>query len=218
MPVMKEGIFMLKRFAVVIGLSVMTGCAGMSKDECLYADWRAIGYEDGAAGQPVSAVSERRSTCARKAGVTVDMAEYTAGRAQGLDLYCQPSRAFAIGADGQRYHGVCAGPGEAAFTAAYQAGRQLFDLERQVAEIEDDIRQARADLRNVEQYITDAEAGLIAPETTVEDRVQLVADLKTYSEDKGNIETAIVALNRDQVRAERELREYRDYLAASGQY
>ncbi len=209
---------MLKHIAAICGLLVLTGCAGMSKDECLYADWRAIGYEDGAAGLPVSAVSDRRATCARKAGITVDMAEYTAGRAQGLDLYCEPSRGFAVGSGGQTYHGVCSGPGEAEFSAAYQAGRQLFEMERQVANIEDDIRNARSDLRDVEQYIADAEAGLIAPDTTVEDRVQFVADLKTFSEDKGNIETAIVALNRDQVRAERELRDYRDYLAASGQY
>ncbi len=209
---------MLKRIAAICGLLVLSGCAGMSKDECLYADWRAIGYEDGAAGLPVSAVSERRSTCARKAGVTVDMAEYTSGRSQGLELYCEPSRGFAVGSNGQTYHGVCSGPGEAEFSSAYHAGRQLFELERTVAEIEEDIRQARNDLRNVEQRIEDVQAGLIAPDTTVEDRIQLVADLKNFSEDKGNIETAIIALNRDQVRAERDLRDYQDYLAVNGQY
>ena len=209
---------MLKNFAAICAALVLSGCAGMSKDECLYADWRAIGYEDGAAGLPVSAVSERRSVCARKAGVTVDMAEYTSGRTQGLELYCEPSRAFAVGSGGQTYHGVCSGPGEAEFTSAYQAGRQLFVLERAVAEIENDIRQAHNDLNGVERHITDVQAALIAPSSTVEERVQYVADLKAYSEDKGNIEVAIVALNRDHVRAQEELRDYQDYLAVNGPY
>ena len=64
-----------------IGAVLLTGCAGgLSKDECLYADWRAIGYEDGARGAPASAVSSHRQACAKKAGVTPDMSEYLAGR------------------------------------------------------------------------------------------------------------------------------------------
>lgn len=209
---------MFKRIAAIGVILLLSGCAGMSKDECLYADWRAIGYEDGAAGRPVSAVSNRRAVCARKAGVTVDMASYTAGRSQGLELYCQPSRAFAVGSGGGTYYGVCAGPDEAGFITAYQSGRQLFVLEQAVAGIANEIRRAHADLNNVEHRIADAQAGLIAPKVPPEERIQYLADLKAFSEEKGNIETALIALNRDHVRAEEDLRDYQDHLAFNEPY
>lgn len=188
----------------------------MSKQECVTADWQAIGYEDGAAGRPVSAVSERRAVCAKKAGVTVDMAAYTAGRDEGLELYCQPSNGYAMGSRGAQYHGVCRGASERAFLAAFETGRQLFVLESNVAAISAEIRQAHHDMRHVERSITDTEVALVSPGYSAEERLGLLADLKNYSEKKGNIETAIIALNRDQVRAEDELAAWRDELAYNG--
>ena len=39
-------------------------CASMSEDECRTADWRTIGYEDGAAGASATALGHRREACA----------------------------------------------------------------------------------------------------------------------------------------------------------
>ncbi|MEZ5893062.1 MAG: DUF2799 domain-containing protein [Parvularculaceae bacterium] len=71
----------MRAFAL-IGLAVMLGgCAGgLSKEECLVADWRAIGYEDGARGAPASAVSSHRQACARKPASRPTCAGYLAGR------------------------------------------------------------------------------------------------------------------------------------------
>ena len=97
--------------ASIIFLALLGGCAGgLSKDECLYADWQAIGYEDGARGAPASAVSSHRQACAKKAGVTPDMTAYLTGRDEGLREYCKPSNGFAVGSRGARYYGVCTGP------------------------------------------------------------------------------------------------------------
>ena len=113
-------------FAFLLALG---GCAGgMSKEECLYADWQAIGYEDGARGAPANAVSSRRQACANKAGVTADMSAYLAGRDQGLQEYCRPANAFSIGARGAHYYGVCTGPDGDEFAAAFQSGHQLYAL------------------------------------------------------------------------------------------
>ncbi|MCA8888951.1 MAG: DUF2799 domain-containing protein, partial [Parvularculaceae bacterium] len=72
----------------------------MSKEECRLADWQAIGYEDGARGAPVSAISARREICAKKANVAPDMDAYLVGRAQGLEIFCRPSNGFELGARG----------------------------------------------------------------------------------------------------------------------
>lgn len=203
---------------LMAGLVLVSGCAGISKEECLYADWGAIGYEDGAAGRPVSAITPRRAACAKKAGVTVDMAAYTAGREQGLTVYCQPSNGYAVGARGIGYTGVCTGPAEAAFMSAYEAGRRLYTLESAVNAYAADIRQAHQDLRNVDYRIAEAESALISPATPHLERIEILADLKHLSEEKGNIETALIALNRDHARAQEALADYRDHLAYEGPY
>lgn len=209
---------MRNKLAASLLAMAAAGCSGMSKEECLYADWRAIGYEDGAAGRPVSAVSSRRATCAKKAGVTVDMVSYQAGRGDGLRTYCQPSRAFSEGSRGAYYHGVCTGPEEFEFTAAYQAGHQLYALRQTVAGISSDIQRAHNDLDRVAHDIDHTQGALISPGVPVPERVQLLADLKNLSEEKGNIETALIALNRDHVRAQEDLRAYEAELAYNGPY
>lgn len=119
----------MRLIVVFVALFALAGCAsGMSKDECLYADWRAIGYEDGAAGRSATAVSPRRVACAKKAGVTPDMEAYLAGRDDGLEQFCRPANGFDIGARGVRYTGVCQGSSEGAFVAAYEKGLTLHGL------------------------------------------------------------------------------------------
>lgn len=205
----------MRRFALLAGAVLTAGCASMSKEECLYADWGAIGYEDGAAGRPVSAISSRRAACAEKAGVTVDMIAYRGGREEGLELYCEPSNGYVVGASGGAYYGVCTGPREAAFMTAYETGRHLYRLESAVAALAADIRQARIDLGDVEHRIAHTETALISFETPHAERLELLAQLKHLSEEKGNIETALIALSRDHVRAEDDLAAYREELAYS---
>lgn len=203
--------------AALFGLA-LAGCAGMSAEECLTADWRAIGYEDGARGAPVSAVSQRRQVCAKKADVTVDMTAYMAGRDAGLGEFCQPSNGYVLGSRGGAYNGVCAGPEDYDFVAAYEAGRQLYRLERAVGVIAGNIQKAHYDLDEIDEDIAYAEAALVAPETRHPERLLVLKDIKRLSEERGNIETAIIALNRDHVRAQEELADYRAFIAANGPY
>lgn len=208
----------MRNICAALSFMVLAGCASMSTEECLTADWRAIGYEDGARGAPVSAVSHRRQACAKKAGVTVNMTAYMAGRDNGLVEFCQPSNGYALGSRGGAYNGVCTGPGEHDFASAYQAGRQLYTLEREVSVIAGDIGKAHYDLDKIDKDVAYAEAALIAPETPHPERILILKDIKRLSEDRGNIETAIIALNRDHVRAQEELADYRAFIAVNGPY
>ena len=56
---------------------LLQGCASMNQDECLVSDWRLVGYEDGAAGQPANRIGEHRKACASY-GVTPDLTAYRA--------------------------------------------------------------------------------------------------------------------------------------------
>ncbi|WDI31152.1 DUF2799 domain-containing protein [Hyphococcus flavus] len=206
---------MRKFYAPVIALSIV-GCAGISKEECLYADWSAVGYEDGAAGRPVSAVSHRRSACAKKAGVTVDMVAYNAGRAEGLKLYCRPSNGYSIGAAGGRYYGVCTDGSERLFLSAYESGRRLFSLEQDVATAEGRLHQAEADLHNTDVAIANTQMALVSPSTPMADRPALLVEMKELYERKEDINAAFPRLNRDLYEAERALADYEDHLAYNG--
>ncbi len=208
----------MRPVATILAVLALSGCASMSAEECLTADWQAVGYEDGARGASVSAVTSRRQNCAKKANVTVNMAAYMTGRDMGLVEFCQPSNGYALGARGGAYSGVCSGPEEREFTAAFEAGRQLYLLEGAVASTRAQIQKAHYDLREVENQITHTEVTLIAPGTPAAERLHMLAELKHLSERKGNIETALIALNRDQVRAQDELADYRSYIAYNGPY
>ena len=46
--------------------TVLAGCStGMGKDECLVADWRTIGYEDGLHGYTADRIGAHRVACAK---------------------------------------------------------------------------------------------------------------------------------------------------------
>ncbi|PQA87761.1 DUF2799 domain-containing protein [Hyphococcus luteus] len=209
----------MRIIASALLLILVGGCAGgLSKEECLYADWRAIGYEDGARGAPTSAVSSHRQACAKKAGVTPDMSAYLAGRDAGLREYCQPSNGFAVGSRGGHYYGVCNGPEEGAFTAAYQQGNQLYALESDVARTSAALDEAHARYENIEHRISHAEVALVSPETPHAERLDILADIKNMQEEKRRIEHSFRPLRVEHERALEELADYRAFLVTEGPY
>ncbi|MDX1405444.1 MAG: DUF2799 domain-containing protein [Woeseiaceae bacterium] len=187
----------------------------MSADECATSDWHAIGFEDGARGYTADQLGNRRKACA-KHGVTPDFEAYQAGRAQGLRQYCQPGRGFSLGSNGSRYNGVCPLDLEAEFLDAYNQGKHLYTLRSRVNGATSQINSKERELDNVKDKIRSAEASLISPETTMEDRVLLLADLKEYSERTGQLEAEIAELIEERAIHEQQLAAYQAMLADSG--
>ena len=64
-------------------LLLVSGCASLDKDECLHANWYAIGLEDGARGRSVERLGDHRRACA-KHNVAPSAERYVAGRNEGL--------------------------------------------------------------------------------------------------------------------------------------
>jgi hypothetical protein len=202
------------RFALIAtSCCMLASCASMSKSECLYADWRAVGYEDGAAGAPASAVSSRRQACA-KAGVTPDMGEYLAGRDAGLVEYCTPANGFSAGENGASYSGVCGRHDEASFLEQYRAGARLYTLRGRVSGADFALRQATDDLGAAKYAITQTSIALIRPELSVVDRAAYVVELTHLAEESERIERSLPGLRMNIETAEADLIAYESHLAS----
>lgn len=149
--------------AIFVAALTLAGCATMSEEECLSADWRALGIEDGARGRPDDYFSRRGEACARH-GVAPDYQLWSMGYGEGLPRYCTALNGVRVGATGERYHGVCAGRLAAAFVPAYEEGRAYYAL----TERADDIRRRINDVENrIDDYhdeIRDERARLDDPD------------------------------------------------------
>ena len=199
----------------IISLLGLSGCATMSADECAMSDWHTIGFEDGARGYTAEKLGNRRKACA-KHGVAPDFEAYQAGREQGLQQYCQPSRGFSLCASGARYHGVCPGYMEVDFVDAYNSGHQLYSLRSRVNSATQQINAKEHQLDNARVRIRNAEAALISADTAVGDRVLLLADLKELSERTGQLDAEIAKLIEERAIAEHQLASYQAVIADAG--
>lgn len=206
-----------KRTSLLLSLLVigLAGCATMSGDECATSDWTAVGYEDGSRGYTSDRFGKHRKACA-KHGITADFQAYQQGRSQGLVEFCQPSRGFNLGANGGQYNGVCAVELEADFLDAYRVGQQLYTLRSNVNSANSMIYNKKHELEDIEDQVTHNEALLIGDQTTTEDRVLLLAELKRLSERTGELEIEIEALIADRARHEQTLQHYEQTVAAYG--
>lgn len=200
----------MRLFALPFLLLALAGCAGgMSKKECLYADWRAIGFEDGAQGRDASAIGSRRVACADKAQIAPDMDAYLAGREKGLDQFCRPANGFDYGSRGYSYTGACAARDEGAFVAAYEKGLTLHGLVSNYDAASRALASAHADLDNIDHQIAHAQAALVNPATPHPARLDHLAELKTLYTRRDKVRDAIPDLARDVDFAEVELEDYR---------
>jgi len=199
----------------VLSLVGLSGCASMNADECAASDWSAIGHEDGSRGYTVDRFSNHRKACA-KHGITPDFQAYLSGRSQGLESFCQPGRAFNFGANGGQYNGVCEADMEPEFLEAYRAGHKLHTLRSNVSAVNSQLYSAEDALEHTKSRIVAVELLLINSETSTDERVALLAELKELSERKGNLKAQIKQLIADRARLEQDLQYYEQTVAAYG--
>lgn len=203
---------------IVLSLGVLaaaaagSGCAGMSEQACLASDWQTVGFEDGAAGRPVSTIGAYRQQCV-KHGVSPDLYLYRAGHDAGLETYCRPSRGFDIGRRGGTYQGVCPAALEGDFLAGYQSGRRLYDLEASVRAIDARIAGNARAQEGIRKELTDIAATIASDETLAEERVQLVARAAELGKRHGELSSENGALEQERAVVAFELEAYRETLA-----
>lgn len=177
-------------FAAAAGLLALGGCAGMSKSQCLAGDWETVGYRDGLSGTQSAALMRYQDACV-KHGVVPDRESYLAGWHEGVEQYCQPGNAFAVGERGAGYANVCPAHLQASFQAAYQDGRQLYLARAEIDNLNREIAQREHRLKDVKAEIAGITASLLDAEATTADRAQMVLTAKDLAEEKGQLESEI---------------------------
>ena len=200
---------------VVLAALVLGGCASIGEDECLAMDWRTVGYEDGAAGMGIDRLTWRRQACS-KYGVVPDLEAYRLGRDEGLLEFCVPGNGFHAGAAGRSYSGACPEPLADEFLVAYEAGRQLWRLERRVEEALGGINARHNELTRIDELLSAASMIIVSGDSTAEQRAQALLDMKNMTDRRTQVAIEIDALQRALPKYETELEAYRATLPYTG--
>ena len=121
-----------------------------------------------------------------------------------------------MGSNGGSYNGVCVAHYEEDFVDAYNVGYQLYVLRSNVNRASSSISSKEREIERIERLIDDKEVALIADETTAEDRVVLLVDLKNLAKRKGELEEEIRNLYDDRARYRVDLENYQLIVADLG--
>lgn len=175
-----------KLFLLFTGLLILSGCATLDQEECLNADWRTIGYEDGARGYATSRIASHRKACA-KYGIAPDFDRYEQGRLEGLREYCTPRTGYRLGTGGKRYPDICPGDLEPAFSDAYQRGKQVYAVQTTVSEKERQLKESYRALDAVEKDLAAYEDELVHGAGSPRRRKFLLEEIKILTDDQHSL-------------------------------
>jgi hypothetical protein len=197
---------------ILVILSV-AGCATMDKDECLVADWRLIGFQDGALGKTAATIGSYRKDCADY-HVAPDLDAYQAGRREGLLQYCVPANGYRLGAAGRAYNAVCPAGMERSFHAAYNTGRDIYQARARMNNTSSLINRKQQAIQSLEADKQDKLAEMIRQGLTSEQRVLLLYDMTNIEKEIHSTNTDISSLERDLEQQQAQL----DYLLNTSPY
>ena len=157
--------------AAMLALMVFgVGCATLSKNECLQADWFEIGRRDGRLGKPRSIFQNHYEACLEHS-IRADRQAYFEGRKQGLNFYCTEQNGFDQGRRGRSLRYVCPPELEPNFLAGYAKGKEVYKYESKIASL-------KRRLRTIENQIQSKEKQLYSDKLSDEMRVQIRSDLR----------------------------------------
>lgn len=205
--------FASRAFVLITAACALSGCAGMSEQTCLTSDWRTVGFEDGTQGRSVATIGNYRQACG-KHGVSPDLESYRAGHAEGVRVYCRPTRGFDEGHRGASYQGVCPAGLEPAFLAAYNSGRHLYELESAVRRVDSQIANDVRAQQNIKKRLTAIGLSMASSETTAEDRVHLVTEAAELGRHYGELSSELDALRQQRTENQLALQDYQETLAS----
>jgi hypothetical protein len=140
-------------FTALALLASLGGCASMSRNECLAANWEDVGIRDGANGRPEEYLIQHSKACA-KVNVAPDRGAWLHGREQGLDRFCVPYRAYQLGEYGGGFDvAICRNYDQDRLVNAYEQGLEVNRLASSLAAIEGEMGDinARLDDEDVEK-------------------------------------------------------------------
>jgi hypothetical protein len=174
----------------VLMLCAVSGCATLNKSECVNADWKMIGMEDGTSGRPQSHIGKHRSACA-KFNIVPDLDAYQQGHAEGITRYCTELNGFESGKRGAVYNGVCPPNLESLFLDGYYYGRRFYTERQRIKNLSSAIQSRKKKVENIKEDILEKEKRLISVRPSPAERIVLLAQIREMYDNVGNLEAEI---------------------------
>ncbi len=190
----------------------LAGCAAMNQRECQLGDWHTAGFDDGAKGLPVTRIADYSKACS-KYGISPDLASYRSGYDQGLETYCREGNGFVVGSTGAPYNGVCPSNLEPQFMQGFRVGRQLFEMQASVNDLQGQISAHEYSLRETSEQLAAAEAAVISDNTPSDQRAALLLKIAELSQQQGALRAQITELQRSLAVRQEDLLRFREALA-----
>lgn len=129
--------------SMLVALAMSSGCASLSRSECLSANWEDVGVRDGANGRGEEYLIQHSKACA-EVNVTPDRESWLKGRDRGLERFCVPQRAYQIGEYGGNFDvGICRGFDEDRLARAYDRGRDVHRISEDISSLNGEINSLR---------------------------------------------------------------------------
>jgi uncharacterized protein DUF2799 len=169
---------------------LLNACATMNEAECINADWKIIGIQDGSKGKLPAYIGEHQSACSQY-NVTPILETYMEGHRIGVQQYCTDINGYNLGENGSTYNGVCPANLEENFLIAYNHGYEHYILNNQIEDVISSISNAEYEIDNIKNEVSELEEKLISDDTSKEQREILLQEIKEHQEIIRQLETEI---------------------------
>lgn len=116
---------LFKTITPLLLLLLLSNCAVMNESECVAADWRMVGMEEGLQGKSALTIGSYRKACAEY-GVTPDLQAFQTGHLQGIKQYCSPQKAYQLGTQGQSLPNSCPSNIHPNFISRHHEGLKIY--------------------------------------------------------------------------------------------
>lgn len=164
-------------FVVLLFTLILSGCQTLSKEECVAADWRVIGEQDGAAGHPPQQRFGDHAKSCEKAGVVPNQSLWNEGYQVGLKRFCTPLSGLAHGQKGGTYANTCPAEQASGFLSGYSVGKRQYDKKGEISSLQSRIRSAQSTISNNQSLMSQGKIDQFEAESTIRTNQRLVNDL-----------------------------------------
>ncbi len=140
------------QLSFILVMAGLTGCASMTKEQCLEAgatSWEGIGWTDGQGGwDPEERLAMHREAC-QEVKVQPDRQSYMRGWNSGVLEYCTPDRGYAVGLSGSTGNSrICPGDTGELFDDNVELGLRIYNLQYQINQLDSEIDDYEKRLRD----------------------------------------------------------------------
>lgn len=141
-----------------VAITLLSGCATLSEDQCLAGNWADIGYKDGVNGKAPGKLADYAEACIEY-GVRPNRDTYLRNYQIGLEDHCTFERGLSRGEDGNAYNQVCTGPLADEYAQGYDQGRALYEIHSEHKRLIHNYDEVADELEDVRRRLSEDELG-----------------------------------------------------------